>query len=202
MGSLARLVRLAHQAEAFPQCQRSFFTSKGMQTYGNSGECLLEELSSRSDLVAGDAHGDRVPFPYWPFLSWVGNEAIFQPLLRKLLTEDNARYRIRNPVLKHEMTLRSPAPVLPWLFSRDIEFVLDAHDKPRVAFSYEVEETGAGGKSVRKVDVSYETSVPLQCTFPAPPATRLLTGSFFASQGDDSDVATTFYRGMAPSPVM
>jgi hypothetical protein len=176
-----------------------------MQTWGDAavGERLLEELSSRSDLVAGDAYGDRVPFPYWPYLSWIGNNEIFQPLLRKLLcsVQDPGGTR----PLRRELTLRSPAPVLPWLFSRDIEFVLDARDQPRVAFLYKLMELGPDGITsgpVRNVDVSYETSVPLLCTFPAPPATRLLTGSFFAPQGDDGDVAATFYRGMAPSPVM
>lgn len=99
--------------------------------------------------------------------------------------------------------LREPAPVLPWLFSSDVSFVLDARDKPRVAFSYVWRETAPDGTVTdHLIAVPYETSVPLLCTFAAPPAARQLTGSFFASSGDQDGVNYGFYRGMTPSALM
>ena len=77
--------------------------------------------------------------------------------------------------------------------------MLDARDTPRVAFTYKwIEKHEDGTKTEHTVDVPYETSVPLLCTFPAPQTKQLLTGSFFASSSGASD----FYRGMQQSAVM
>jgi BTB/POZ domain len=113
--------------------------------------------------------------------------------------------------------LRDPAPVLPWLVSNDIETVLDASNAPQlVAFSYKwVEQRKLSDPDppgvptcahveviIHTVDVPYATSLPLLCSFAAPPQPRFLSGSFNASPMDDTDEIRAFYRGMAPSPLM
>ena len=121
---LARLIRLEQRAGVFSRGHHGFFSSKGVKTHGRGFgapevERLLEELASRSDLVAGDAYGDRVLFPYWPHLFWVGNDEAIEPALRKLLLSTSVPWpqRSYHPPLERAAQLRDPAPVLPWLFS-------------------------------------------------------------------------------------
>lgn len=48
----------------------------------------------------------------------------------------------------------------------------------------------------------YATSLPLLCSFAAPPQPRFLSGSLNVSPMDETDEIRAFYRGMAPSPLM
>lgn len=186
----------------------------------------LERLAVCTNEVAADAYGERVLFPYWPFQMWSDhNEDEFNALLvkllvttphfsaKKLMSTDLAHYyyRSRHRVRKAPAQLREPAPPLPWLFSKDIDVVLDARTKPLVAFTYawvevtQLSEPAPPGvptcahekHTTHTVDVPYKTSLPLLCAFAAPPQPRLLSGSFFASPDDDGGRA--FYRGMMPS---
>jgi hypothetical protein len=225
--TLVRLIQLEHQHGRRGQ---GFFSAKGVNTgsYGTPDvDEWLEQLASCTDVVAGDAYGQRVLFPYWPYQAYYGNnEMPLNVLLAKLLvstpgfsgrdlmnsTAPYYRYSTRTAAAQ----LRDPVPVLPWLFSKDVAFVLGARDKPRVAFTYNwVERTLLSEKAppgvptcehagfiTHKVDVPYNTNVPLLCTFAPPPQPRLLSGSFFASPSDDDDGGCAFYRGMAPSALM
>ena len=119
-------------------------------------------------------------------------------------------YWSRRIVRKAPAVPREPAPTLPWLFSNDIDVVLDARDQPLVAFTYawveiiQLSEPSPPGVPTcahvqhvtHTVDVLYNTSLPLLCTFAAPPQPQLLSGSFFAPI--NADVKGDFYCGMTP----
>lgn len=217
MSGLARLVKFDQQVELLPgSTHHAFFSSKGIRVEATTDsdvgtlDQFLNTLASRSDLVVGDAYGDRVLFPYWPHQFWADDwEKTFERLLGRLLLVSFADFQTflqlkRRQPLPRKAQLREPSPVLPWLFSfsKDISFVLDARDQPRVAFSYTWEEDDPLGVKITHTEaVPYETSVPLLCTFAAPSSPTLLSGSFFASSPGASDVRA-FYRGMAPSAVM
>ncbi len=216
--TLVRLIQLEHQ---HGHRGHGFFSAKGVNTEGYGTPDVdkwLEQLASRTDVVAGDAYGQRVLFPYWPYQAYNNNDEELNALLAKLLVSTpgfHGRY-YRWQTRTAAAQLRDPVPVLPWLFSKDVDFVLDARNKPRVAFTYEwVERTLLSEKAppgvptcehagfiTHTVDVPYNTSVPLLCTFAPPLQPRLLSGSFFASPSDDDDGGCAFYRGMAPSALM
>lgn len=229
--ALVRLVQLEQQHSV--NLGKGFFSSKGVSTRGYNVksetaqlEHWLEQLPACTDTVAADAYGEHVLIPYWPFQILDRDDNDFNALLVKLLVispyfsarelmfTDLARefsYRYAPRVRKAPAELREPAPTLPWLFSKDIGIVLDARDKPLVAFTYAWVElvqlsqpsppdvpTCAHVKPVtHTVDVPYKTSLPLLCTFAAPPQPMPLSGSFFASPVDGD-----FYRGMTPSALM
>ena len=211
---------------------KGFFCAKAIRArrYGEFGNAevgkWLEQLAACTDVVAADAYGERVLFPYWPFQLFECNADEFTVLLVKLLVH-NPKFNPHNLLftdLAHQYPyclkplvvrrapeqLREPAPTLPWLFSKDVKVVLDARNKPLVAFTYAWVEviplsepappgvpTCAHMKPItHTVDVPYQTSLPLLCTFSAPPQPRLLSGSYFAPEDDGG---RAFYRGMTPS---
>jgi hypothetical protein len=165
---------------------------------------------------------------YW---TYSGHDAYsncgFDTLMVKLLVHEptkevlHAYYPPAEPLapvrpLSAPVRLREPMPVLPWIFGHDIDTVLDASNKPLVAYKYAWEETlqlsdpdppdvptcAHIQKIMHAGVVPYATSLPLLCSFAAPPQPRFLSGSFNASPMDDTDEIRAFYRGMAPSPLM
>jgi hypothetical protein len=156
-----------------------FFSCKGARIDGQPYRAVTDEsvndfirALADKDPVAGDAYGDRVLMPFLPWMQW-GRDTPFEDIVRPLLVKDSYN---KPPVL------RSPAPVLPWIFaasSRDdvdpVGFVLDARGHPLFAC--------LAGKGDAQITVLYTSSLPLRCEFGLP----------FSSAGS---VRPFFFRGM------
>jgi hypothetical protein len=206
---LARLVQLDQQNSK--HLGKGFYSGKFVRYETTDVEQWLQQQAAATDPVASDAYGGRVLLPYWPFQWWGCNKIQFESLLTKLLFLSPPCYTRYPYYHKQPFKLREPAPTLPWLFSDDVSVVLDARNQePLVAFKYDWHETtpptdpGSNDEAEviqHNVSVPYTTSVPLLCTFAAPPQPRLLSGSFLASpvnDDDDDDGGRAFYRGMTP----
>jgi len=175
---------------------------------------LLALLASKAEtVVCGDDYGDRVLFPYLPWMAMgadVSLEEFMAPLLvkNKYYVANARRYGYGGPYKQSKPPVpRDPLPKLPWLFttgkSEDaVDFILDARNAPLKAFDWAWEETiivpdevsppGALGCTFQKrilhsVPVFYDTAVPLLLAFDNAPC----SGSF-SSRKD----APWFYAGM------